>query len=52
MFSKSYRWLVLGNPILDNGTVASEFKYLGISVDSEVITAQEKENVILLHSSE
>uniref|UniRef100_A0AAU6NDS6 IR75q.1 n=1 Tax=Mythimna loreyi TaxID=667449 RepID=A0AAU6NDS6_9NEOP len=51
LFSKSYRWLILGNSINDNGSIATEFENLSISVDSEVIITQEKErNYILLHT--
>nr|ARB05667.1 ionization receptor 75q1 [Mythimna separata] len=51
LFSKSYRWLVLGNSIQDNGNIAAEFEGLSISVDSEVIITEEKErNDILLHT--
>lgn len=53
MFSKSYRWLVLGITNQDEGIVASEFNHIDISVDSEVIIAQEKgNNDILLNASE
>nr|ULA45346.1 chemosensory ionotropic receptor IR75q.1 [Agrotis segetum] len=51
MFSKSYRWLILGNTSQDEGIVASELNHVEISVDSEVITAQEiGNNDILLHT--
>uniref|UniRef100_A0A2A4IZW1 Uncharacterized protein n=1 Tax=Heliothis virescens TaxID=7102 RepID=A0A2A4IZW1_HELVI len=50
MFSKSYRWLVLGNPIQNEDIVPPEFRGLNISVDSEVIMAQKTtNNDTLLH---
>ncbi|PZC86346.1 hypothetical protein B5X24_HaOG200843 [Helicoverpa armigera] len=51
MFSKSYRWLVLGNPIQKESIVPPEFRGLNISVDSEVIMAQKTaNNDTLLHT--
>lgn len=53
LFSKSYRWLVLGDPIQYNSIIAPEFDDLIISVDSEFMIAQENENKdIVLHTSE